>query len=611
MQTIDKKKKQDLGIFYTDPRIVNFIYDILLIWKEKEERETGRWESQKHYPSVIDPAVGEGIFLKVGLERGFTTPKYVFGIDIDEAVKNKWEEINLLRSFGSKAELEVHFYHQNGLIPLDDQKRLRHKRGGLREFDAAVGNPPYGGIGVDFKGKLSRENMELLESLENYEILIRRKRGKSAQPEHNPQTNFFQFQELGENKVELLHSRTEVIKFAQSTPVEILFLERFIQLTKPGGWIAIIIPDGILANSNSHYVREFIAEKTKIEAIISLPREAFKNVGTNAKTSILFLQKLKDKGRKQDLNYQVFLASVESLDENNFKNINNLYKECYNKTMNNNNLVQTIKDEKGKELVMVRVDKTLKAMTEEKPFSRFDVNYWHPKWDRLIEELKVAPIKKDRLANIFPDDDWLIATDHVRASRGEKEGDSYPVEYYSPAGLLFCGYDTSRIPHCTENAYKRMKRARPARFDVLLGGFGMGPTGKSVVLWHEPAEKAIVGNIFILRTKDYYNPFVLDVFFKTKFGRAQFSKYKTGVAFNSLSNDEIQYLLVPIFSKEQIRHIEQEYKKITTYYDKGMEAKKAGDETDYKKNIDSTEKMLKDLIAKVEAIISGEREDVI
>ena len=72
--------------------------------------------------------------------------------------------------------------------------------------------------------------------------------------------------------------------------IEVLFIERFIQLCKQDGWIAIIIPDGILANSNMHYVREFIADNTKVEAIISLPRDAFKHVGTSAKTSILFLK---------------------------------------------------------------------------------------------------------------------------------------------------------------------------------------------------------------------------------------------------------------------------------------------------------------------------------
>ena len=108
-----------------------------------------------------------------------------------------------------------------------------------------------------------------------------------------------------------------------------------------------------------------------------------------------------------------------------------------------------------------------------------------------------------------------------------------------------------------------------------------------------------------------YNPFVLDTFFKTKFGQAQFNKYKTGVAFNSLSNDEIRYLLVPIFSEPLVAEIESEYKKMSKYHDKAMEAKKNNNEAEYKKNIETAEKMLKDLISKTEAVIRGERDDVI
>ena len=275
------------------------------------------------------------------------------------------------------------------------------------------------------------------------------------------------------------------------------------------------------------------------------------------------------------------------------------------------NLVQITTDQKGNEVVMVRVDKTLKELIEEKPFSWWDVNYWHPKWVDLIEEFKSYDIEKEYLGQIIDSDDWLIATDHVRASKNEKEDDNLPVEYYSPAGLFFTGYNTSKVPHCTENAFKRMRRARPKQYDLLLGGFGMGPTGKSVVLWHEPSPTSIVGNIFILRINKYYNPFVLDVFFKSKYGQAQFNKYKTGVAFNSLSNDEIRFLSVPIFVKHINENIESEYKKMAVYHDNAMEGKKNDNEVEYIKNIELAEKMLKDLIIKTEAVIRGERDDVI
>src|SRR3989338_5236908 len=155
----DKKKKQDLGIYYTDPRIVNFVYDVLLIWKEKEDKELRRWESRKpqaHFPSLIDPACGEGIFLQRAIESGFTGyhPKYnvpyVFGVDLDKTVVDKWEELSLFKLFkNDRRTMQNHFYCQNGLVELPDRKLPYKKSGdGLMQYDAVVGNPPYGGLGV-------------------------------------------------------------------------------------------------------------------------------------------------------------------------------------------------------------------------------------------------------------------------------------------------------------------------------------------------------------------------------------------------------------------------------------------------------------------------------
>ena len=61
--------------------------------------------------------------------------------------------------------------------------------------------------------------------------------------------------------------------------------------------------------------------------IISLPRETFKQAGTNAKTSILILQKEK----MTDNDYPVFLASTETLSQNNFDTIITRFKEFYDK----------------------------------------------------------------------------------------------------------------------------------------------------------------------------------------------------------------------------------------------------------------------------------------
>jgi len=331
-----KKRKQDLGIFYTPENVVDFIYDILKVLKEKEDKEKKRWESRKppHYPSVIDPACGEGIFLKKAIQSGFTghhptfKVPYIFGVDLDESVVNKWAELSILSLFkGKKEAMQKHFYGQNGLLALPDHK-LPYKKGvdGLFQFDAVVGNPPYGGIGIDFKGSLSQENQKLLECLEKYEIFSYRKNRKAKEENNEDQTGM-SFEEVHEQKVRF--PSTEIAKLAQGTPIEVLFLERFIQLAKTGGWIAVIIPDGILANSNMHYVRQFIADKTKVLGIVSLPRNTFKHVGTSAKTSILFLQKHEEKSNN-DLDYRVFLASVNNLEKSNFNHIVNSFNNFYN-----------------------------------------------------------------------------------------------------------------------------------------------------------------------------------------------------------------------------------------------------------------------------------------
>ena len=324
---IDKNKKQELGIYYTPEMVVDFIYGILNILKKKEDKKNQRWESRKpraHYPSVIDPACGEGIFLKKAIESGFTgyhpTHKvpYIFGVDIDCTVVEQWKQLSILDLFkGNREIMKKHFFGQNGLLELPDHKLIYKKRGdGLFRFDTVVGNPPYGGVGL---GETELTD-NLIIQLAKFEVLP--ENVKTNLLIVNSQTDLF-------NSNKQLSIKPDAKQRIKTFSIEILFLERFIQLAKPGGWIAIIIPDGILANSNLHYVREFIAEKAKVLAIISLPRDTFKLTGTSAKTSIIFLQKHQEDNKK-DINYPLFLASINKLEKKYFEEIINSYNNFYN-----------------------------------------------------------------------------------------------------------------------------------------------------------------------------------------------------------------------------------------------------------------------------------------
>lgn len=60
---------------------------------------------------------------------------------------------------------------------------------------------------------------------------------------------------------------------------------------KAGGYLAIVLPDGVLTNSSLQYVRDEIEEKYRIVAVVSLPQTAFQATGAGVKSSVLFLKK--------------------------------------------------------------------------------------------------------------------------------------------------------------------------------------------------------------------------------------------------------------------------------------------------------------------------------
>ena len=73
--------------------------------------------------------------------------------------------------------------------------------------------------------------------------------------------------------------------------MEYIGLERCFQFLRPGGKLAIVLPDGLLKNKNSKYVRKWVEGVAEIKTIISLPEEAFQSFGAMVKTSLCIFQK--------------------------------------------------------------------------------------------------------------------------------------------------------------------------------------------------------------------------------------------------------------------------------------------------------------------------------
>ncbi len=183
--------------------------------------------------NIIDPAVGDGVFLKVAFKK--CNNAELCGIDIDSSVIQNLKRANLPNSFYFTGNSLLGETWENSKI-----KRIISNGG----FDLVVGNPPFSSWFLRIKEA---------DVLANYR---------------------------------LAHRNGQLMR---GQAIEVLFLELFIKLAKNRGYIIIVLPDGILSNPQYRYVREFILKETEVKHIVSLPRNIFRE--TSAKTSILILEK--------------------------------------------------------------------------------------------------------------------------------------------------------------------------------------------------------------------------------------------------------------------------------------------------------------------------------
>jgi type I restriction enzyme M protein len=102
---------------------------------------------------------------------------------------------------------------------------------------------------------------------------------------------------------------------------DILFIERNLDFLKPGGRMAIVLPQGRFNNSSDKYIRDYLAERCRILAVVGLHKNSFQP-HTGTKTSVLFVQKWNDDPkagvlcpRKDD--YNIFFATMRKSGKDN------------------------------------------------------------------------------------------------------------------------------------------------------------------------------------------------------------------------------------------------------------------------------------------------------
>jgi len=208
----------------------------------------------------------------------------------------------------------------------------------------------------------------------------------------------------------------------------ILFLDRSLQFIRPGGRMAIVLPQALLNSASAEYIRRFIIDEARILAVVGLHRNTFKS-HTGIKTSILFLQKYTNEEKKkiqgikvkckrewfklvkrlkkeyQDVGWDKLLSEEElseelkSFVETYFEEREELEEETRNKLEEK---IESSKVEEAEKIEEIKRKKSLKALTEcVNLVEEVKKYYQNMDWDKLLCEGELSEELKSFINTYF------------------------------------------------------------------------------------------------------------------------------------------------------------------------------------------------------------------
>lgn len=308
-QFLGRTFRGELGQFFTPRTIVDFMVSVL-------DPQEGEY--------VCDPCCGSGGFLIRAFEyvrehienevevRKEDVKKSLFTDDYSKLPKKEQEKIaqkvidafskmnyeldinnpmGRLRSlsfdciYGTDANPRMARTAKMNMIMHGDGHGGVHHHDGLLNvngiwegrFDVILTNPPFGAR-IDKELKITEaDRFTDIEKIKAYE----KRYGKENYDNALKQVN--------DHIDQPILDQFQIGKFSGLT--EVLFIERCLNLLKPGGRMGIVLPEGVLNNTNLQKVRDFVESKAKILLIVSIPQDVFMAAGATVKPSLLFFKK--------------------------------------------------------------------------------------------------------------------------------------------------------------------------------------------------------------------------------------------------------------------------------------------------------------------------------
>ena len=331
---------------------------------------------------------------------------------------------------------------------------------------------------------------------------------------------------------------------------ETLLLERQIRLLRPGGRIAVVIPEGILSNkSRDRRLREYILRECVVKAVIRLPQDTFKMSGGAACTSVLYAVKKNPEDPKARAQGDIFFARAEyigvapsgkPIPENDLPAIRELYRRFENGEWAGIEMEPTssggmrfIREEPSNDerlwleptvnRTSLLLDRLSYVIRRPRITDRFSYTYFHPEYWRMMNvlaDMSVSTVITTMQALCRPG----YPSSGKRPSEQSLEG--IPILKVRNVTGHGIDLDTDFAPD-SDAIRKECARGLLRKDDILITSTGEGTIGRvDIYPYHEFA--IADGEITILRLLPGVNPaFVLELL-RSEYGQIRMLRHVSG-----------------------------------------------------------------------------------
>lgn len=317
---------------------------------------------------------------------------------------------------------------------------------------------------------------------------------------------------------------------------EILFLELCIRLLRPEGRMAIVIPDGILQNSTTEYLRYWLRTQARLLAVVSLPQVTFVPYGTGIKTSLLLLQKNPSSVRR------IFMAIPQRIGYD-VKGQPVYKREGDSRNPRIDTDLPDVADlyERFQRGDTTWVSPTAFWIDESSLNHRFDAEHYQPYDACMLRQLSQYPVRPlGELADI------LDRGDDFR--KEDADIDYIAISDVAPQLMLVV---SKQRMHASEAPSRARYRVRAGDIITAISGASTGTKNHATALITEDEDGAICSSGFaVLRNFREVEPLYLLAFMQTEFFHRQVRRLLRGHAIPAIALEDLATVQVPVPPQE-------------------------------------------------------------